>query len=47
MDKIHDGNVLPKLADDITIKQNKQVDAVIADGHITATEIFSFWYLRQ
>jgi DDE family transposase len=29
---VHDGKVLPKLVEDITIKQNKEIDMTIADG---------------
>jgi hypothetical protein len=31
-EEVHDGKVLPKLIDDITIKQNKEIDMTIADG---------------
>ena len=31
-EKVHDGKVLPELVEDITIKQNKIVNTVIADG---------------
>ena len=31
-EQVHDGKVLPELVDDITIKQNKIVNTVIADG---------------
>jgi transposase len=31
-EEVHDGKVLSKLVDDITIKQNKKIDTVIADG---------------
>jgi IS5 family transposase len=31
-EQVHDGKVLPKLVDNITIKQNKEIDMTIADG---------------
>ena len=31
-EEVHDGKVLPKLVEDITIKQNKEIDMTIADG---------------
>ena len=31
-EKVHDGKVLPELVEDITIKQNKEIDMTIADG---------------
>ena len=31
-EQVHDGKILPELIDDITIKQNKIVNTVIADG---------------
>ena len=31
-EQVYDGKVLPVLIDDITIKQNKIVDSVVADG---------------
>ena len=31
-EQVHDGKVLPELVDDITIKQNKEIDMTIADG---------------
>ena len=33
-EQIHDGKVLPVLIEDITIKQNKIVNTVIADGFL-------------
>lgn len=41
-DRIHDGQVLSELVNDITIKQNKQVDAVIADGAYDSNKNFQF-----
>lgn len=41
-DRIHDGKVLPELVNDITIKQNKQVDMVIADGAYDSNKNFQF-----
>ncbi len=31
-EKVHDGKILPELVEDITIKQNKEIDMTIADG---------------
>jgi len=31
-EEVHDGKVLPELIEDITIKQNKEIDMTIADG---------------
>jgi len=41
-EKVHDGKVLPKLVEDITIKQNKEIDMTIADGSYDNTKIFQF-----
>ena len=41
-DRIHDGQVLPELVNDITTKQNKQVDTVIADGAYDSNNNFQF-----
>ncbi len=41
-DRIHDCQVLPELVNDITIKQNKQVDTVIADGAYDSNKNFQF-----
>src|SRR5574339_966984 len=39
---VHDGKVLPELIDDITIKQNKIVNTVIADGSYDSNNNFQF-----
>jgi len=39
-EEVHDGKVLPKLVDDITIKQNKIVNTVIADGSYDSNNNF-------
>ena len=39
-EEVHDSKVLPKLIDDITIKQNKIVDETIADGAYDNNNIF-------
>src|SRR5215211_4034587 len=39
-EQVHDGKVLPKLVDDITIKQNKIVNTVIADGSYDSNNNF-------
>src|SRR5215216_1948279 len=39
-EQVHDGKVLPKLVDDITIKQNKRVNTVIADGSYDSNNNF-------
>ena len=41
-EEVHDGKVLPKLVEDITIKQNKQIDMTIADGSYDNNQIFQF-----
>jgi len=38
--EVHDGKVLSKLVDDITIKQNKEIDTIIADGAYDNNKIF-------
>ena len=40
MNKYHDGKVLPVLVEDITIKQNKIVNTVIADGSYDSNKNF-------
>jgi hypothetical protein len=45
-EKVHDGKVLPKLVDDITIKQNKIVDSAIADGAYDNNNNFQFLSFR-
>ncbi|MDX1371969.1 MAG: transposase, partial [Nitrososphaeraceae archaeon] len=41
-EEVHDGKVLPKLIEDITIKQNKEIDMTIADGSYDNNKIFQF-----
>ena len=45
-EKVHDGKVLPELVDDITIKHNKIIDSVIADGAYDNNKIFQFLSFR-
>lgn len=45
-EKVHDGKVLPKLVDDITIKQNKIVESAIADGAYDNNNNFQFLSFR-
>jgi len=41
-EQVHDGKVLPELIEDITIKQNKEIDMTIADGSYDNNKIFQF-----
>ena len=41
-EQVHDGKVLPKLVDDITIKQNKIVENAIMDGSYDSSKNFQF-----
>ena len=41
-EQVHDGKILPELIDDITIKQNKIVDPVIADGSYDSNKNFQY-----
>jgi IS5 family transposase len=41
-EQVHDGKVLPKLVDDITIKQNKVVETAVMDGSYDSNENFQF-----
>jgi hypothetical protein len=41
-EQVHDGKVLPVLIEDITIKQNKIVDSIIADGSYDNNKNFQF-----
>jgi len=41
-EQVHDGKVLPKLVDDITIKQNKVVENAIMDGSYDSSKNFQF-----
>ncbi len=45
-EQVHDGKVLSELVDDITIKQNKIIDSVIADGAYDNNKIFQFLSFR-
>ena len=39
-EKVHDSKVLPKLVDDITLKQNKEIDTAIMDGSYDSNKNF-------
>ncbi len=39
-EQVHDGKVLPKLVDDITIKQNKMIETAIMDGSYDSNNNF-------
>jgi len=41
-EQVHDGKVLPKLVEDIIIKQNNEIDMTIADGSYDNNKIFQF-----
>ena len=41
-EQVHDGKVLPKLVDDITIKQNKIIDMPYRDGAYDSNNNFQF-----
>jgi IS5 family transposase len=41
-EQVHDGKILPELIDDITIKQNKIVNSIIADGSYDNNKNFQF-----
>jgi hypothetical protein len=41
-EQVHDGKVLPKLVDDITLKQNKVVENAIMDGSYDNSKNFQF-----
>ena len=45
-EQVHDSKVLPKLIDDITIKQNKIVDSMIADGAYDNNKNFQYLSFR-
>ncbi|MDW3612366.1 MAG: IS5 family transposase [Nitrososphaeraceae archaeon] len=45
-EQVHDGQVLPILVDDITIKQNKIVDSAIADGAYDNNNNFQYLSFR-
>ena len=47
-EQVHDGKVLSKLVDDITIKQNKEIDTLLSwMVPMTITRIFNFYHLRE
>src|SRR5512134_1195474 len=41
-EQVHDGKVLPILVEDITIKQNKEIDMTIANGAYDSNNNFQF-----
>lgn len=41
-EKVHDSQVLPELIENITIKQNKEIDMAIVDGAYDNNKIFQF-----
>ena len=45
-EQVHDSKLLPKLIDDITIKQNKIVDSMIADGAYDNNKNFQYLSFR-
>ena len=45
-EQVHVGKILPELIDDITIKQNKIVDSVIADGVYDSNNNFQYLSFR-
>ncbi|MGD1838053.1 MAG: transposase [Nitrososphaeraceae archaeon] len=45
-EQVHDSKVLPKLIDDITIKQNKIIDETIADGAYDNNKNFQYLSFR-
>jgi hypothetical protein len=45
-EQVHDGKVLPELIEDITIKQNKEIDMTIADGAYDNNKNFQFLSFR-
>ena len=45
-EEVHDSKVLSKLVEDITIKQNKEIDTVIADGAYDNNKIFKMLAFR-
>jgi len=45
-EKVHDGKVLSKLVDDITIKHNKEIDTAIMDGAYDNNKNFQFLSFR-
>jgi hypothetical protein len=47
-EQVHDGKVLSKLVDDITIKQNKEIDTLLSwMVPMTITRIFNFYHLEE
>jgi hypothetical protein len=45
-EQVHDGQVLPQLIDDITIKQNKVIDTAIMDGSYDSNKNFQLLSFR-
>jgi hypothetical protein len=45
-EQVHDGQVLPILVEDITIKQNKEIDMTIADSAYDSNNNFQFLSFR-
>lgn len=45
-EQVHDSQVLPELIEDITIKQNKEIDMTIADGAYDNNKNFQFLSFR-
>ena len=45
-EQVHDSHVLPKLVDDIIIKQNKVVETAIMDGSYDSNNNFQFLSLK-
>jgi IS5 family transposase len=41
-EQVHDGKILPELVDDITIKNNKEIDTAIMDGAYDSNNNFQF-----
>ena len=45
-EKVHDNEVLPKLVDDITLKQNKEIDTAIMDGSYDSNKNFQLLWFK-
>ncbi len=45
--QVHDSQILPELIEDITIKQNKEIDMTIADGAYDNNKIFNIYHLEE
>jgi len=48
-EEVHDGKVLSKLVDEITIQNNKMIDTAIMEWtvHMVVIQIFKFYHLRE